>query len=96
MLCGAFFLLGTHRDVLDKVVQEVRTTFKSEDEIDLISVNGLDYMLACLKEALRQYPPVPLGLPRVVPKGGGTIAGNWVPQDVSSCAYLCCSFAVKG
>lgn len=84
MLSGAFYLLGTHRYALDKVVQEVRSAFNSEEEIDLISVNRLDYMLACLKESLRQYPPVSHGLPRVVPKGGHDIAGHWVPEHVSS------------
>lgn len=75
--------MGTHRHVLDKVVQEVRSAFSSEDEIDLISVNRLDYMLACLKESLRQYPPAPLGFPRVTPKGGVNIAGHYVPEGVS-------------
>ena len=70
--------------MLDKLVEEVRTTFKSEDEIDLMSVNGLEYMLACLKESLRQYPPAPIGMPRVVPKGGFSVAGHWTPEDVSS------------
>ncbi|KAJ8119720.1 hypothetical protein ONZ43_g3395 [Nemania bipapillata] len=83
LLCGTFFLLGQHPDVLEKAVHEVRTSFKSEDEIDLISVNGLSYMLACLNESFRLYPPVPVGLPRIVPKGGNTIAGNWVPQDTA-------------
>ncbi|KAJ2998876.1 hypothetical protein NUW58_g188 [Xylaria curta] len=83
LLCGAFYWLGLHPEILEKVVQEVRTSFKSEDEIDLISVGGLTYMLACLNETLRLYPPTPIGLPRVVPKGGVTIAGQWVPQDTS-------------
>lgn len=36
-------------------------------------------MLACLREALRRYPPVAGPLPRVVPKGGANIAGYFVP-----------------
>ncbi|KAI1811604.1 cytochrome p450 monooxygenase [Poronia punctata] len=83
LLSGALFLLGSHPDVLDKLVKEVRTFFRNEDEINLVSVNGLNYMLACLNEAFRLYPPVPIGLPRVVPEGGFKIAGNWVPQDTS-------------
>ncbi|TRX94632.1 hypothetical protein FHL15_004404 [Xylaria flabelliformis] len=83
LLSGALYLLGLHPEILAKVVQEVRTSFKSEDEIDLISVNGLNYMLACLNESLRLYPPNPAGLPRVVPKGGNNVAGHWIPQDTS-------------
>ena len=71
------------------MVQEVRSAFNREHEIDLLSVNRLDYMLACLKESLRQYPPAALGLPRVVPKGGVEIAGNYVPEGVSLPQALC-------
>ncbi|KAI1193961.1 cytochrome p450 monooxygenase [Nemania serpens] len=83
LLCGALYLLGKHPDILDKVVHEVRTSFNNEEEIDLISVNGLSYMLACLNESFRLYPPVPVGLPRVVPKGGNKVAGHWIPQDMT-------------
>lgn len=38
-------------------------------------------MLACLREALRRYPPVAGPLPRVVPKGGANIAGRFVPEN---------------
>ena len=68
---------------MEKVTAEIRGTFKSEDEIDFASVSTLPYLLACLDEALRMYPPVPTGLPRVVPKGGANIAGNYVPEKVS-------------
>ncbi|KAI0398145.1 cytochrome p450 monooxygenase [Xylariaceae sp. FL0594] len=83
LLSGALFLLGKHPEVLRKLVHEVRTSFKSQDEIDLVSVNSLEYMLACINETFRLYPPTPLGLPRVVPKGGCKIAGHWIPQDTS-------------
>ncbi|KAI1411113.1 cytochrome P450 [Hypoxylon sp. FL1857] len=83
LLSGAIYLLGMHRDVLEKLTQEVRSAFTSEDQITLTSVNNLSYMLACLNESFRQYPPAALGLPRVVPKGGCKIAGRWVPQDTS-------------
>ncbi|OTA54162.1 cytochrome P450 [Hypoxylon sp. EC38] len=81
LLSGAIFLLGTHPDILEKLTHEVRSAFTSEDQITLTSVNSLSYMLACLNESFRHYPPVALGLPRVVPKGGAKIAGHWVPQD---------------
>ncbi|KAL7627061.1 hypothetical protein AAE478_003837 [Parahypoxylon ruwenzoriense] len=83
LLSGAVFLLGSHPDALKKLTHEVRSSFTSEDQITLISVNKLEYMLACLNEAFRQYPPVAVGLPRLVPKGGSKIAGHWVPQDTS-------------
>jgi cytochrome P450 len=83
VLSGFFFLIGSHPEVLAKLTKEVRSSFNNEEEITLTSVGQLEYMLACLDEALRMYPPVPIGMPRVVPKGGFRIAGHMVPEDVS-------------
>jgi cytochrome P450 len=82
LLSGVTYLLLMNQSALDRLTEEVRSAFSSEEEIDLISVGKLTYMLACLDEALRMYPPVPMGLPRVVPRGGGMIAGNFVPEKV--------------
>lgn len=83
LLSGATYLLTTNPEALRRLTEEVRSTFKTEEEIDFTSVSSLQYMLACLDEALRMYPPAPLGLPRQTPKGGATIAGHYVPEDVS-------------
>ncbi|KAI2643135.1 putative cytochrome P450 monooxygenase [Xylaria nigripes] len=80
LLSGATYLLTMNPEILQKVTQEVRSTFKSDDEITLLSVSRLTYMLACLNESLRCYPPVTTGLPRHVPQGGTMIDGNFVPQ----------------
>lgn len=68
---------------MKKLVNEVRTTFGKESDVDLTSVNKLTYMLACLDEALRLYPPVPTGLPRTVPEGGAMVRGEFLPEKVS-------------
>ncbi|KAH6645040.1 cytochrome P450 [Truncatella angustata] len=81
LLTGAMFLLATHRNVLEKLNQEVRSRYKDEKDITITSTNGLSYMLACLNEALRCYPPVAWALPRSVPKGGGLIAGQHIPEN---------------
>lgn len=39
-------------------------------------------MLAVLDESMRVFPPVPGGLPRYTAKGGGMIAGEFVPENV--------------
>jgi len=83
LLCGATFLLLQNPEALKRATDEVRSTFKSGAEITLTSVNGLTFMLACLNEALRMYPPVTVGLPRRIPAGGGTVAGMAVPENVS-------------
>ncbi|KAK5662431.1 hypothetical protein OQA88_8342 [Cercophora sp. LCS_1] len=86
LLSGVTYFLLKNPEAMKKVTDEVRSTFKTEDEINFTSVNGLDYMLACLNEAMRRYPPTPFGMPRQVPKGTGSvsIAGVDVPEDVSS------------
>ncbi|KAH7065480.1 cytochrome P450 [Macrophomina phaseolina] len=81
LLSGVTFLLLKHPHALAKLTEEVRSAFKSEDDININSVGQLKYMLACLDEALRLYPPTPVGLPRVVSKGGATIVGNYVPEN---------------
>ncbi|KAJ3942874.1 uncharacterized protein N0V96_007103 [Colletotrichum fioriniae] len=81
LLAGVTYYLLMNKDCLAKLTNEVRTSFKTKEEIDLVSVNKLTYMLACLDEALRVYPPVSMGLPRVTPKGGATICGKFVPEN---------------
>ncbi|GAP90553.1 putative cytochrome P450 [Rosellinia necatrix] len=87
LLSGATFLLTTHPEVLKKLEQEVRSAFKSDDEITLTSVGNLSYMLACLNESLRRYPPVVTGLPRLTPKGGATIDDTFVPEGTIVSVY---------
>jgi cytochrome P450 len=80
LLSGLTYLLLTNPKALERLTAEVRSSFKSDQDITLLSVNSLEYMQACLNEALRRYPPVPMGMPRQVPKGGATIAGTVVPE----------------
>lgn len=73
------YLLATHPEHLKKVTAEVRSAFNSPDEITLMSVSRLDYMLACIHETLRVYPPLGHGLVRETGAGGRHIAGEYVP-----------------
>ncbi|KXJ88731.1 cytochrome P450 ClCP1 [Microdochium bolleyi] len=79
LLAGVTYYLMKDPIALAKVTDEVRSLFKSEDDINFTSVSDLPYMLACLNEALRCYPPVAVGLPRDVPYGGATISDTFVP-----------------
>ena len=88
LLSGATYLLLKHPEALKKLTEEVRSTFKSEEEIILSSVSSLEYMLACLNEAMRVYPPVPIGMPRVVPKGGAKVVDTFVPEGVSFFSFF--------
>ncbi|KAJ5747974.1 uncharacterized protein N7511_009670 [Penicillium nucicola] len=79
LLSGVTYLLLKNPRVLAKLQDEIRSAFTSEAEITLESCNKLEYCLATLTEAMRVYPPVSVGLPRIVDAQGDMIAGNWVP-----------------
>ncbi|KAI1830212.1 hypothetical protein DTO006G1_8639 [Penicillium roqueforti] len=79
LLSGVTYLLLTNRTAYQKLKEEVRTVFQSQEEINLISVNMLPYMLACLDEAMRMYPPIANGLPRVCPEAGAEVLGEYIP-----------------
>ncbi|KAF7171054.1 hypothetical protein CNMCM5623_003521 [Aspergillus felis] len=81
LLSGVTYFLLQNSAAYQQLVNEVRSTFSSEKEINMSSVNQLPYMLACLNEALRMYPPSAGGLPRVTPKGGAQILGQYIPEQ---------------
>ncbi|KXJ95918.1 cytochrome P450 [Microdochium bolleyi] len=85
LLTGAVFLLLANPDKLAKVTEEIRTTFADEKDISLSSVQQqLPYLLACLDESLRCYPPAMVGMARVVrDEGGAVICGTHVPKNTT-------------
>jgi cytochrome P450 len=78
LLSALTFFLCKYPEVLSRLTSEIRTAFKSEDEITIVSVNSLKYELAVIEEAFRMLPPAPNGGPRVVPPEGAIINGQWV------------------
>ncbi|KAF4840775.1 Trichothecene C-15 hydroxylase [Colletotrichum siamense] len=78
-LAATTYFLATHPEALQKLNDEVRSAFKSEDEIDVNSVQNLPYMLAVLKEAMRVHPAVAISLPRSTPRSGAQVAGEHIP-----------------
>lgn len=83
LLSGVTYHLLRSSASLKKLVDEVRGAFKSEDEINVTTVQRLKYMLAVLDEGFRMYPPVPIGLPRRTGPTGDTICGKWVPPNTT-------------
>jgi cytochrome P450 len=83
VLSGVTYLLTSNSHALERLTREVRSAFATEDEITIESASRLQYMIACLNETLRMYPPVPVGIPRVTPKHGGMVTGHFVPEGVS-------------
>lgn len=85
-LTGIFFHLAKNRDVLERVIKEVRSRFDSEDDMTAENLaTKMPYLSAVIEEGLRFCPPVPTGSPRIVPRGGAMVCGKWIPEGVSIC-----------
>lgn len=78
-----FYYLLKEPDLMHRLQSEIRTCFSSYGDIDALSTNNLALLGAVIQEALRMYPPLPLGLPRIVPQGGDTVDGHYLPAGVS-------------
>ena len=76
-----YWLCKTPR-VYEKLKQEVRSRYASSREITSQSAT-FPYLTAVINEILRLVPPMPFGTPRVVPKGGETVDGIFIPEGVS-------------
>lgn len=81
LLSGATYLLLSNPQAMERLKTEVRSAFNSAEEITMANVSTrLPYLLACLNEALRMYPPVTGSLVRLIAKGGATVAGQVIPE----------------
>lgn len=88
LLTGLTYYLLKNPRVQRKLEHEVRSAFKADAEITLETSSRLPYARAVIQEALRMYPPIASGLPRIVGSGGETIAGHHVPEGVSSASLF--------
>ncbi|KAL7809258.1 cytochrome P450 [Trichoderma gracile] len=77
-LSALVFYLGSNSVAYERLTEEIRSAFSTEEEITLNSTQRLEYLHACIEEVLRVYPPVPETPPRQSP--GGMIDGKWVPK----------------
>jgi cytochrome P450 len=80
-LSGLTYFIAQHPQALERVNQEIRTAFASEDDITMQNTAQLKYLHACIEEALRMYPPVPEMPPRLSP--GDFVNGHYMPKGVS-------------
>lgn len=81
--CITYYLLR-NPDITAQLRREIDDTFPTYDAISASSTAGLKYLNAICLEGMRLYPPLPFALPRVVPSGGDTVDGHWLPPGVRS------------
>lgn len=90
LLSALTYLLTRNKRVMKRLTGEIRNSFSDEDLISIQSVSHLQYLTACIQEALRRFPPTPEGLPRVVPPEGEEICGHWIPGGVCGFLFASC------
>ncbi|KAF1916179.1 cytochrome P450 [Ampelomyces quisqualis] len=78
-LSGIAYYLGRHPEIFQKLVDEVRPKFTSDDEITMKSTADLKYVFACIEESLRMFPPVLVLPPRLSP--GDFIGDYFIPKN---------------
>ncbi|KAJ5395169.1 uncharacterized protein N7487_009472 [Penicillium crustosum] len=83
LLSGVTYWLLRTPHAMEKITREIRSAMKSENDITISSTANLPYMLACLKEALRMYPPAPSGQQRMtLGPEPSRISGYTMPPNV--------------
>lgn len=81
LLSGLIYYLLINSGQSTRLTEEIRARFQTIEDMTFDSLAECKYLTACLKEALRVYPPVPIGSPRVISEGGQLVLGKWVPAD---------------
>ncbi|KAI1802364.1 cytochrome P450 [Daldinia bambusicola] len=82
-LAAVVYYLLQNTYSMAKVTDEIRTTFAKYSDISYLSTASMPYLRAVILEALRMYPPTPMGLPRLVPDGGDVVDGCPLPGGIT-------------
>jgi cytochrome P450 len=82
LLSGLTSLLLENPSTMTQLTKEIRDAFLTSSEMSIERCASLPYLNACIKEALRLYPPLVIGRTRMTPSDGSTICGQFVPPGV--------------
>ncbi|CAJ2506367.1 Uu.00g004970.m01.CDS01 [Anthostomella pinea] len=80
--CCTYFALQ-NPDIMATLKAEIRGAFADPSAINDASTKTLPYLNAVCLEAMRIYPPLPIALPRLVPEGGDTVDGHYLPAGIT-------------
>ena len=83
-LAALLFYVLRNPSVYEKLKNEIRDTFPSEQDITLSSVGQLEYLSAVIEETLRMHPPVAGIFERRTDTESELIDGWVVPYNVST------------
>ncbi|KAL4791052.1 cytochrome P450 [Aspergillus venezuelensis] len=84
VMAGFFFYIVCSPDVYGRLVNEIRATFTSSDEIrGGKKLSSCKYLHACVEEAMRITPAGPAELPRTVLPGGLEVDSDYIPEGTT-------------
>ncbi|RYP75201.1 hypothetical protein DL771_002526 [Monosporascus sp. 5C6A] len=84
LLTGWTLFICTNPHVYERLVAEIRGAFVSDRDITWETVKGrVPYLDATINDALRLFSPAVTNQPRIVPPGGATIDGQYVPPGTT-------------
>ncbi|KAL4924191.1 cytochrome P450 [Aspergillus undulatus] len=84
IMAGFFFYIVRSPRAYRRLVDEVRSIFKSADEIQGgRKLTTCIYLRACVDEAMRITPAGPAELPRLVLPGGLMVDGEYIPEGTT-------------
>ena len=82
LLTGTIYYLLKNKHTMKRLSSEVRTIFKANDDITVRTVIQSPYVVACLDETARVYPPVQTGQVVIVPPEGDVVGSEAIPGGV--------------
>ncbi|RYP28374.1 hypothetical protein DL767_007246 [Monosporascus sp. MG133] len=85
LLTGWTLFICTNPRVYERLVAEIRGAFVSDRDITWETVKDrVPYLDATINEALRLFSPAVTNQQRIVPPGGATIDGHYVPPGMTA------------
>jgi cytochrome P450 len=82
-LATANYYLMREPNAMKKLQEEIRGAFARYEDITPASTTDLKFLNAVINESLRIFPPVAWSPSRIVPPGGDTVDGHFLPAGVS-------------
>ncbi|KXH46738.1 RadP cytochrome P450 epoxidase [Colletotrichum nymphaeae SA-01] len=88
VLSGTTYYLLRNPRAYDILTREIRAAFARTEDLCVDGLVRLEYLTAVLMEGLRLYNPGGAGMPRIVPRGGAEVCGEYIPEGVRPEPFL--------
>ncbi|KAJ4250142.1 hypothetical protein NW762_011953 [Fusarium torreyae] len=75
------YQLALHQEVYNKLQAEIDTYKEVHEQSDHLSLSKLEYLQACIDEALRLHPVIMSGLQRMTPPEGMQVGDVFIPGN---------------